>query len=270
MTVAHSLRFDASAFADGPFLAGRDDRDGTVHAVARQVAIDTTEGGGNRQVLTYGLCRRPCRLAFTMGAFVLSDERLGQRCADCAWILALARDEIDAQLAALTPMGRDFELNVRLLDEPMAARDIARAMLGAAGYRGPSQVGDSDLGPTPLSAQLGHLARHAPAILLPEGCADHSCDHPKALGAVGKWAECTYPSIDVACPECSLVALDGYAGEWAGAFHDECTVAAPCGVLHAFGAFYNVAVGVRRNITEPTQTLTAESQDEARLRARRV
>jgi hypothetical protein len=273
MTTIRAPHFDASALADGPFLAGRDDRDGTVHAVARQVAIDTTEGGGNRQVLTYGVCRRPCRLAFTIGSFVPGNEwlnRHGQRCADCAWILALERDEIDAQLAALTPEGRDLELTARLLDEPMAARDIARAMLNAAAYRGPGRDGSGDVRPTPLSAQLGHLTRHAPAILLPEGCAEYTCDHPDAPGAVGVWAECTYPIIDIACPQCSLVAVDGYAGEWTGDFHDECTVAAPCGVLRAFGAYYNVTVGGRRSFSEPVQTLTADSNDEARLRARRV
>jgi hypothetical protein len=268
MTTTHTLRYDAAALADGAFLAGLDDRTGTVHAVARQVAVDATEGGGNRVVLATAVCHRSCRLAFTIGSFVPGNEwlnRHGDRCPDCAWILALHTGQIEAQIAALTPEGRDRELTQRLLDEPLAVVNIAQAMLAAARYRGPDNVRDDDVRPSALSAQLGHLTRHAPEILIPEECAERSCAHPTAPGAVGDWADCTFPIIDIACPECSLIAVDTYAGEWAGTFHDECTVAAPCSVLQALGAYFDVAVGGRRNLTGqaenpvPATTPTADT-----------
>lgn len=267
MTTRNTPRYDAAALAEDAFLAGLDDRTRTVHAVARQVAVDATEGGGNRAVLATAVCHRSCRLAFTIGSFVPGNEwlnRHGHRCPDCAWILALHTGQIEAQIAALTPEGHDLELTQRLLDEPLAVVNIARAMLTAAGYRGPDNVvGDDDLRPCALSAQLGHLTRHAPDILIPEECAERSCAHPTAPGAVGDCADCTFPSIDIACPECSLVAVDTYAGEWAGTFHNECTVAAPCSVLQALGAYYGVAVGGRRNLTRPAENAVSATTPSA-------
>jgi hypothetical protein len=268
MTAASEQGYVRPALDDAPFLIGIEDRGAVVHAVLRCEAATASAVTSSESAMTLvaGVCDRWCRLGFGLGAFDSSNEWLSgrDRCPDCAWIVALHSGRIDEQLCALTPRERDRDSLACAIDEPLAAVKIAEAILAAAGYPRTARLFDDDVRPSAVSAQLGHLTRHAPVLLIPEECAERSCEHPAIDDSRGDWRDCTLPDIHVACTACSLVAVDGYARQWAGTVHYECTVAAPCAVLKALGEHYGVTVGDRRErgpLKAPTPIVNAQLQD---------
>jgi len=127
-------------------------------------------------------------------------------CQECLWTVAARTDTLDAALARLT--------------DPLA-HDTVAAIFNEAGRLG--FLGQYDANPMddPATLQLvATVARHAPVILVAEGCAEGDCAHAGSCPG------------DLACRACSL-----QEGSWAGAgegmYREECTVPAPCAVLLA-------------------------------------
>jgi len=82
-------------------------------------------------------------------------------------------------------------------------------------------------------------------LLVPEDCAEGSCDHGVYEDDHGDKDEvwtCPYPDATVGCAACSVQA-GSWAGEWEGQYAEECTVAAPCDVLRALARHCHVPLG---------------------------
>lgn len=204
------------------------------HAVTRTAAQRAT-GGGDRHIRAMAAChaylvqvihRGGAFRDFQRGAAPLDH---GSVCPDCAWVVALNQDGIAAELAALTPTGRQHDALARLLPDPLITVHLCEAILRA---QRSAHLDQDD----PLTLQLlAHASRHAPEIAIPEDCGEGSCDH-RPENANQSW-ECWYPDAAVVCPTCSVRA-GSWAGEWEGQYAAECTVASPCSVLVALTTRY--------------------------------
>lgn len=164
-------------------------------------------------------------------------------CPECAWIVAGEAGELDLQVQALVASAADYAVLARLMPDPMIAVTAA-AMLVEAALSGHAEEEFDH----PATIQLlAAITRHAPVILVPEDCAERSCEHytdtcEEGSGQPWEWAN---PEAAVACAECSL--QDGqWAGECEGRYRSECTITAPCAVLTALAAHAEQALAESR------------------------
>lgn len=142
-------------------------------------------------------------------------------CAECAWAVAHASGTLDDEAGRLVPTDDDLAVLGRYLPFPGIAAHACRNILAV----GRHAHGAWDLGenPEPAIQLLAAVTRHAPVILLPEGCAEGDCEHGYEDDD-GTRHECGRWNATVACAACSLQDGDGN-------FRPECTIAAPCAVL---------------------------------------
>jgi hypothetical protein len=137
-------------------------------------------------------------------------------CPACAWIVALERGTAAAELEYWTTCGATGPAG------DLAARTAQAAL---------DRIGE-DHEDTPAEVRLlVVVSRHWPVQLLPEDCAEGSCDHSAAEA-------CTAASGAVACPACSLLAGPD-AGEWEGQY--EVSVPSPCSALAAIAHHLDIA-----------------------------
>jgi hypothetical protein len=203
-------------------------------------------GDAERAVARHGkdpavitVCGRPAMLARAWPVYG-GEKRpaASDQCPECAWAVAAERGELGAQVKALAPSPAQHAALARLLPDPLIAVTAAAMLVEAAagGY------GEHEPDHPQVIQVLAAVTRHSPVILLPEDCAEGSCEHyPDGYetGSGQPW-ECPMPDASAACKACSLQA-GGWAGEWEGQFLSECTIPAPCPVLtalaeHAAGA----------------------------------
>jgi hypothetical protein len=223
---AAALVADAYPLPAGDYLTGVA---GDWHAVAHADAGQTAKWFGRE--VTYAVCGKLTRLSLRHPAYDPGSRPVSfQPCAECMWIVASARGELAAEVERLMPGNEDREILARLIPDPLIAVTAA-AMIVEAATAGRDGATLDD----PATIQLlAAISRHAPAILVPEDCAEGSCEHypPGYDPLSGKGFECSRPQASAACAACSLQA-GPWAGEWEGTFRYECKVPAPCAPLLA-------------------------------------
>lgn len=185
------------------------------------------------ELLAFALCGEPAVPVPSWGGFdranpLFAAGRAAERCPHCVWRLALEQRAEAAEIAMLTPVGRDLDVLARLLPDPMMVPRICEAILDRSGL-------DYDRDHPHVAQLLGHVTAHAPRILAPEECWEGDCDHDRAAGT----AFCSRPDVSAACSACSILA-GPWAGESEGRFAFECTVAAPCDVLRTLARHYGI------------------------------
>jgi hypothetical protein len=197
-----------------------------LHAVSEAAAAVNIRHGR----YSTGECGATVVIAQDWGGFARGNptSRLaGHRvCGRCAWTVAFAGGAagIEEEMAALAPTDGERLAWATLLPRPGVLVDACRAILAR-------RAADDSDGCAQWANLLGHLCGHRPEVLVPEDCAEQSCEHPDAVG-------CYAAATVVACPTCSVRA-GGWAGEWEGQY--EVVVPAPCSVLTAIAATYRVS-----------------------------
>lgn len=197
-----------------------------------RAALDLV-GGDPRVATAVAICRRQVRLATAWGPYSREAalER-GFRCADCVWILALVRGDIEAeidQFVSCESAAGASAINARL-------GDVGRRVLAAIAADPALRRCAPELRPSQQTKILGHAARHLAVVVVCEECADYGGDDAHGSGQV-------CPAQKVICASCTPTADDSWAGEWVGTFLNECIVAAPCSVLAALAAHYRIPTG---------------------------
>jgi hypothetical protein len=239
---SHGAAAEMSALPDEPYVAGMC-HDHEVHAVPREWAQHAIDQQMDGPVAAAAVCGRLTIVMVAMPS--LSEWRSTRLCGYCGWAIAIEAGIIEARLDAITPTGRARDALARLIGDPLVARRLCEAVIGRAS--GPDA--DYELGHGATIQILATITRHAPTLGLPEDCAEGDCDHQHAGPAdqdpnttIGAGGECHYPVASAVCPACTLRA-GGWAGQWEGQFMGECYIHAPCGVLAAIAAHYNVKIG---------------------------
>lgn len=208
----------------------------TSHAANK--ALDECAGGDPRMARTAALCRRIVGIA-TAGGPYSRDAALRHptRCPDCAWILALNREDIEEEITAFTSHDAlDFAVITTRLG------DVGGRLLAAIAHDPALLHEGQRLGPSHRSQLLGHATRHLPVVGMCEECAEIG-----VVNAHGYGESC--PAQEVICPGCTATAHGVWAGEWEGMFLPECTVTAPCSVLATLSAHYQIPIGPAGDIT---------------------
>ena len=152
-------------------------------------------------------------------------------CPECAWAVAAGASELEEEIQRLMPSNEDREVLARLGVDPLIAVTAA-AQLAEAARTG---RGDYEADHPATVQTLAAISRHAPVILVPEDCAEGSCEHyPPGYDPLnGRGFQCSRPEASAACAECSLQAGQ-WAGEWEGQY--ELVIPAPCTVLTRLAA----------------------------------
>jgi hypothetical protein len=186
-------------------------------------------------VLVHTLCATTAELLPGSDWFDQNNPAYDDRCPDCVWAVAIAEGKTDQQLEALRPPADELEALSRLVDTPLIAYRLCKAILADA----PRDEAGSLIAHPFLIALLARVTAHAPMILMPSPCSDRDCDHD---------GPCPSELASAACPTCSLV-----PGPWSG--HDEAeyfdlyTVPAPCSVIAKLATTISVPGASRQAIT---------------------
>lgn len=218
--------------ADVPYVIGGNNTG--KHAVSHERAVAAlTQPRGDRGPHARTVCGEDAAVVPTWGSFEAANPKFASyltgRCPHCAWQVAFEQHIEQDELAALAPAADELPALTRLLPDPQLAVRICEAILA-----------DRSCDPDhPHKARLlAHATAHAPVLLLPEDCAEGSCDHGGGNGA----RICNYPDAAIGCAACSVTA-GSWAGEWEGQYAPECTVTAPCDVLRTLARYYAVPLG---------------------------
>jgi len=195
------------------------------HAVT-QFALKYTAAMSSGTRIAYAECGALVRVSkhgpYRRGGFPVMHDP----CIECAWAVAGETGQLDEEIRRLMPSNEDREVFTRLGVDPLTAVTAATMLAEAA------RSGHGDYGADhPATIQmLAMITRHAPVILVPEDCAEGSCEHypPGYDPLTGKGFECPRPEASAACAACSLQA-GSWAGEWEGRY--ELGIPAPCAVL---------------------------------------
>jgi len=228
VAAAARMAADAWPLPDVPYLTGIGGEER--HAIDREFFEESRRRHGG--AYTRAECGRPVPYASQYPVYAGDWPPHVSWCADCAWQVAAAEGDLGRQVRALIPPARDDEILARLMGDPLIAVNAAAMLVDATGR-------DEDTGAFSPEAirVLAAITRHAPVILVPEECADGSCEHDPAAGEDGEamLRRCCAPDAAVACKACSVQA-GPEAGEWAGQFLSACTIPAPCAPLTALAA----------------------------------
>lgn len=191
----------------------------------------TTGGYGGIHAMTHesalwdrAVCGAPCKIASRWGEYrsglpaaLATAEYL---CPACAWTVALTQGTGVAELAFWTDHGAGGPSGD-------LAHRTAAALLAAVADA------DDELADRPALRLLAQVSAHWPVDLLPEDCAEQTCDHDTA-------EQCAAGG-SVACPACSIRS-GPEAGEWEGQY--QVPAATPCSALLAVAQCADVAVEV--------------------------
>jgi len=195
------------------------------HAIAPD-ALEFAATMSNQVLIVPAECGDLVRLAGKHGAYARDQVPVTYRpCPPCAWAVAVATGTVDREIALISPDEAESAALARLGLDPLMSAALCRAVLAAAGDPSDPEV----------LRQLAAITRHRPGLAVAEECAERSCGHQP----------CAYPDSRPVCWACSLLSGDE-AGEWAGTLMEECTVPAPCGVLHALAVHYKLAAAISR------------------------
>jgi hypothetical protein len=226
---------------DAPYVIGNA-YTGTYHAVSHDGARQAFGTARNGHAIALSECSTLVCVVNGWGAWRRPNRvlRPGSTCPTCAWQVAIKQDTIPAELDAITPTGRLLDVMRRQLRTPLLARRVCEAIL--------SSDLDYEVDHPYTVALLAQATAHAPQALLPEACAEDSCDHLPDVrvedlesGACRAW-ECPWPEADLGCSSCSIV-TDYWAGAWAGTYVEQCTIPGPCQPLRTLAEHYGVDAG---------------------------
>jgi len=100
------------------------------HAVTREMALRAVDDGPIRSAITAAVCGQLVALAPRWGAYQRDSQYLqrGDACPACAWIIAGARDELDAQIAAAMPAEKNRSVIASALRDPLAGVRLLEAI----------------------------------------------------------------------------------------------------------------------------------------------
>ena len=234
---------------DAPYVIGGGI--GLMHAVAWTDADTAITHAPHQQhrLAVATQCDTTAALMPEWGAFTYDNRHLRRdnRCPTCGWAVALATDTVPAELAAITPDPAALPALTRVLDQPLIAARLCQAILAGADY---------DRDHPHITDLLGHATAHAPTLIVPEACAEDTCDHRPADQWDNPTWQCPSPDAAAACPTCSVRA-GSWAGEWEGQYSTECTVPAPCSVLTTLAGHYGITTGARRHTTTAARAVPA-------------
>lgn len=227
-TVVDSKRRDLFPLPDSSLVFGLGGE--RRHAVTREMALRAIGDGLIRDAVAGAVCGAMVQLAAKWGPYERDSKYLahGRVCVACAWIIAGARDELPAQIAAAKPAQANIDVITDALGDPLAGIRLLEAIAAD------DDLDDSLVGHYRRSHKadlLAHAARHLPAITICEECADG-----------GDYGHDDEDSCAAAlCMTCTA-SSGPWAGEWEGYTLDECVVAAPCSVLRAMCNHYKIAL----------------------------
>lgn len=209
---------------DVPYVIGLDG--GPLHAVRHATAVDAAALVEPGQWLTVArsVCGQPVRIARAWGEFARSNEQLTVHavCPECEWEAAIESGTTVTVIKAMRLTGADRDAATKAFGVPDLACRLCAAIL----------VGDRyDQDHPHVLELLVHATRHAPVLLMSEGCGEGDCEHEDPAGC--------YEDSIFACAACSVVA-GSWAGEWEGQFATECTVFAPCSAFTALLTHYGI------------------------------
>jgi len=208
---------------DVDYLIGLDG--GRLHAVRyRDAAVAALANPSEWRITTHSVCHRQVGVARTWGGYDRDNENLATHgvCPECEWEVAVEAGTTAAVIKAVRFTGADRDAATKALGDPDLACQLYEAILATSRY-------DQDH-PHVLDL-LAHATRHAPVLLMSEGCNEGDCEHEGDLGC--------YEDAWFGCGECSVVA-GSWAGEWEGQFAVECSVAAPCSAFTAMLTYYGI------------------------------
>lgn len=214
--------FDVSPKRDGApsFLVGISTSSDPLHAIKQRHADSARE-----YVPT--VCGMRGTIAREWGEFVRGNEFVDRHdlCPQCVWFVALEQGTADSELARWRPQDAELSALQRSLREPLIHTRTCEQLLDLGREDEP---GDTDH--VWLAYLLGLVTAHKPVLLQAEPCLEGDCDHDSE-------DECFGDDPTVACMACSVL-TGSWAGEWEGQIHIQ--VSAPCGVLTAVAAHYEV------------------------------
>lgn len=201
------------------------------HIVTREDAETALQltGADLRWVTVPAVCRRMVGVATAWGPYRREEAlKHPHRCPDCAWILALHNGGVEDEIAAFT--AHDV-VDTAVIADRMG--DLGAQLLTAIARDPELTHGGQRLRPSQQSQLLGHAIRHLPVVGMCEECLDIG-----VVNAHGEGQSC--PAQEVICAGCTLTAHEAWAGEWYETFLPECIVTAPCSVLAAMAAHYQI------------------------------
>ena len=150
------------------------------------------------------------------------------RCERCGWVVALHRGTVEQEIGLYTDGLDSAAAHPQWGSAARLLRRIFTAILADAPPGRDGQVGQrSDL--------LAHAAVHRQCVAVCSDCAQTS----PAAAHGGQGGSCAEPTV--VCLACTFTA-GSWAGQWEGTVSGECVVAAPCSVLRALAAHYDIAV----------------------------
>lgn len=199
------------------------------HAVTHREALAAIGNGPVRGSKGFAVCGEIVRIAAKWGAYERDSEYLpGDRaCAQCAWIVAAGRDEIAVQIEAAVPLPEEQEVTCEQLGDGLLGVKLLKAI---ADDRSLADV-KGDFVRSSRVDLLALSAAHLPELVVCEQCLE--------VGNAHQGQRC--PATLVACMACTATA-GPWAGEWESSILTQCTVAAPCSVLSALCAHYNIPI----------------------------
>lgn len=185
-------------------------------------------------------------------------------CQVCAWTVAAMTGQLEAEVQRLMPSNEDRDVLARLIPDPLIAVTAAAMIVEAVSM---GRYGAEDSRDPAHTQLLAAISSHAPVILLPEDCAEDSCEHyPPGYDPLGgKGFECPRPEASVACAACSLQA-GSWAGEWEGTFRSECRILAPCAPLTQLAEHAREALAEAKREAQDAADWEREQRQEAELR----
>lgn len=201
------------------------------HAVDHQMAVDVIGAGLIRDATPWAVCGDMVRLAPKWGAYERGSIYLNQdsrvNCQACAWIVAAARDDMAAEIAAVKPDAGSLPVLTTALGDPLIGVLLLEAIAADANLGGQTT---GRFRRTQRADLLALAAQHQPEILVCEECAE-------SFRNTHEGAQC--PAQTVACLGCTATA-GPWAGEWEHQPLEQCTVPAPCSVLNTLCQHYTI------------------------------
>jgi hypothetical protein len=157
-------------------------------------------------------------------------------CPACAWHVAIATGSTGRELRLIRPSDRDSAALARCGVTPLITVAVCQAILADT-----SEAARPDI----IVGQLARATAHQPDLAISRDCAEAGCDHRPEDRAGDETWECDYPDARAVCWKCSLRS-GSRDGEYEGRLLEQCVVPAPCSVLCAQAAYYDLIAGTRR------------------------